>query len=185
MRSSSYGHNQWTSRRSLPTSTTFPPPSNLHPTILSHAYHFLTSTCLSLMVKSRLIFTLNLPTNLNTYYNLHVILNTLSELFHLLPAWVLDFAIFIFLTTLSHNTLLNLKLILTNVGTTWLSFTKKYNVFTTSHVPKHSLPKTLLKQTSPNGYPLLSHIIQPFVLYRSLLTNTSTSLLHLPAAPTF
>ena len=64
------------------TSTTFTLPSNLHLTILSHPYHFLTSTCLSLTVKSRLIFTLNLPSNLNTYYNLHVILNTLRELFH-------------------------------------------------------------------------------------------------------
>ena len=106
------------SRPLLRTSTTFTQPSNLHLTILSHPYHFLTSTCLSLTVKSRLTFTLNLPTNINTYYNLHVILNTLSELFYSLPAWVLDFAIFIFLTTLSHNTLLNLKLILTNVGTT-------------------------------------------------------------------
>ena len=63
--------------------------SNIHPTIkftsnyiLSHPYHFLTSTCLSLTVRSRLTFTLNLPTNINTYYNLHVILNTPRELFH-------------------------------------------------------------------------------------------------------
>ena len=62
--------------------TTFTQPSNLRLTILSHPYHFLTSTCLSLTVNSRLTFTLNLPTNINTCYNLHVILNTLRELFH-------------------------------------------------------------------------------------------------------
>ena len=38
---------------------------------------------------------------------------------------------------------------------------------TASHVPKYSLPKTLLKQTSP----LLSHIIQPFVLYHLRCAN--------------
>ena len=77
------------------------------------------------------------------------------------------------------------KLILTNGDTTCPSLTKKKDVFTTSHVPNHSLPKTLLKQTNPNGFPLLSHIIQPFVLYHPLFTNTSTSCPHLPAAPTF
>ena len=69
----------WTQSVDLQTFTTCL--NNIHPTIkfisiLSHVYHFLTSTCPSLTVKSRLIFTLNLPTNLNTYYNLQVILNT-------------------------------------------------------------------------------------------------------------
>ena len=71
------------------------------------------------------------------------------------------------------------------VYTTCPFLTKKYDVFTTSHVPNHSLLKTLLKQTNPNGYPLLSHIIQPFALYQPLFTNTLTSCPHLPSAPTF
>ena len=45
------------------------------------------------------------------------------------------------------------------MGTTCLSLPKKYNVFTTPHVPKHSLPKTLLKnpaQTDTPCYHMLS-----------------------------
>ena len=78
----------WTQSVDLQTFTTYL--NNIHPTIKFTSNYSFTSTPfldvnvsdLSLTVKSRLTFTLNLPTNINTYYNLHVSLNTLRELFH-------------------------------------------------------------------------------------------------------